>query len=127
MRKVVFSITILIISSDFLVSLARLVLGDLETKCLTADGPCVGEHVSDATFRKLHLFDRIGGLTVIFCGEARFSEHDYLFVADLLEGERCDESSYSVAFSNTTTRTLIRVKEKKITHITRGPLHAFDP
>ena len=87
---------------------------------------CVG--AEERVIFGLYELDKIGGLTSIFCGKPNDTGNiEYIFLSDILDGDKCERPQYSLDFRTNTTRTNITVKDNLIVKITQGPLHTLDP
>ena len=114
-----------VIAAKPLNSLSQLFRGETSKNCVS-ERICVGS--KDEVIFGLYELDKIGGLTSIFCGKPNDTGNiEYIFLSDILDGDKCERTQYSLDFRTNTTRTNITVKDNLIVKITQGPLHTLDP
>ena len=115
--------------SDNLIGAYRTLFGGEQSiSCLPDGGICVGDKLSEKRVGGLYTFDKIGGLSSMFCEDVNPAhiEEELLLVHEIIVGERCEGQIEGFAFRNTTTRTVVRITDGVVTEITRSSLHTID-
>jgi hypothetical protein len=113
-------------ASDFVKAVRQIMYEGEEVKCIEKN-VCVGDK-SPSAFVRLDT-DKFG-LTNLICVNAHnttdYNAIEYIFLDDIIAGKRCKGREYLVELRNPTFRTLVEVRDGRITKITKGPLHVID-